>query len=79
MNIADYPQLIRILEGNQKIVYLCGAGASMALGNHRTSWGLWLQNGKSYLSDIEKTEFDKIIGSWTADSMIDAEAIYCMC
>lgn len=71
MNIADYPQLIRILEGDQKIVYLCGAGASMALGNHRTSWGLWLQNGKSYLSDIEKTEFDKIIGSWTADSMID--------
>ena len=51
----------------------------MALGNHRTSWGLWLQNGKSYLSDIEKTEFDKIIGSWTADSMIDAEAIYWMC
>lgn len=72
MNITDYPQLLQILEGDQKIVYLCGAGVSMALGAHRTSWGTWLQNGKSYLSDSEKTEFDRIIGSWTADSMIGA-------
>lgn len=72
MNITDYPQLLQILEENQKIVYLCGAGVSMALGAHRTSWGAWLQNGKRYLNDAEKAEFDRIIGSWTADSMIDA-------
>ena len=59
MNITDYPQLLQILEGDQKIVYLCGAGVSMALGNHRTGWGAWLQNGTSYLSDAEKTEFQK--------------------
>lgn len=72
MNITDYPQLLQVLESDQKIVYLCGAGVSMALGKHRTSWGAWLQNGTSYLSDAEKSEFDRIIGAWTADSMIDA-------
>ena len=54
MHIQDYPQLLQVLEGNQKIVYLCGAGASMALGKHRASWGAWLQNGKHYLTDAEK-------------------------
>lgn len=72
MNITDYPQLLQVLEENQKIVYLCGAGVSMALGEHRTSWGTWLQNGKRYLNNAEKAAFDRIIGSWTADSMIDA-------
>lgn len=72
MPITDYPELLQVLQSDEKIVYLCGAGVSMALGKHSTSWGAWLQNGKNYLTDLQKTEFDKRIGAKTADSMIDA-------
>lgn len=38
MDIHDYPELIDILKQNQKIVFLGGAGLSMALGEHMQSW-----------------------------------------
>ena len=71
-SVASYPQLLKTLATEQKIVYLCGAGASMSLANHRISWPNWLLEGKDYLDDTEKFELDKRIGAWSSDELIDA-------
>lgn len=71
-HVTDYPSLLSTLENPEKIVYLCGAGASMSLGEHRSSWPAWLAAGKTYLTSKEQYEFDTIIGSWTARELIEA-------
>lgn len=40
MNLTAYPQLQSALKQNKNIVYLCGAGLSMALGDHRYDSGV---------------------------------------
>lgn len=71
-NVEDYPQLLKILETDQKIVYLCGTGVSMSLGTHGLSWSNWIIAGKDYLSANDQAELDKKIGSGKADELIDA-------
>lgn len=70
--VANYPQLLKIVATDQKIVYLCGAGASMSLAKHRLGWPNWILAGKDYLSDPDKGELDKRIGSWSTNELIDA-------
>lgn len=70
--VTNYPQLLKALATDQRIVYLCGAGTSMSLANHRLSWPKWILAGKDYLSDSDKEELDRRIGTWTADELIDA-------
>ena len=71
-SISDYPALQRVLESQEKIVYLCGAGASMSLGRHRNSWGTWLDTGKSRLLPAERAEFDALAGSCSTHELISA-------
>jgi hypothetical protein len=71
-HIAQYPQLQEVLESNEKLVYLCGAGASMALGGHRNSWERWLLEGRPYLSPTEQAAFDRTMGSRSADELVQA-------
>jgi len=70
--VANYPQLLKTLATDQRIVYLCGAGASMSLAKHRLSWPNWILAGKDYLSDPDKAELDRRIGAWSTDELIDA-------
>ena len=70
--VANYPQLLKTLATDQKIVYLCGAGASMSLAKHRLSWPNWILAGKDYLSGPDKAELDRRIGAWSTDELIDA-------
>lgn len=35
--ITEYPSLLKALDSREKILYLCGTGASVALGNHTCS------------------------------------------
>lgn len=70
--VANYPQLLRTLATDQRIVYLCGAGASMSLAHHRLSWPNWILAGKDYLDAAGQAELDKRIGSWTTEELIDA-------
>lgn len=49
-NISEYPQLLNAIHSAEKIVYLCGAGASMSLGSHRLSWTNWIAEGRKYLT-----------------------------
>ena len=42
INLTEYPQLQSALKQKKNIVYLCGAGLSMALGSHRHSWYNWI-------------------------------------
>ncbi len=51
--IEKYPGLIEVLNGKDDIVYLCGAGVSMALGKHNVSWGEWLRRGEEYVEGDE--------------------------
>ena len=52
--VEHYPQLLSAVTQSEKIVYLCGAGASMSLGEHQLSWTRWLLAGKSYLTETEQ-------------------------
>ena len=70
--IADYPELMRACEGRNEIVYLCGAGASMALGNHVLSWPRWILAGKAFLSAEEQDELDRAMGAWSTSELINA-------
>lgn len=70
--VADYPQLISAVTNSEKIVYLCGAGASMSLGAHELSWTKWLLAGKEYLMAAEQSELEQRIGNWTTEELIDA-------
>lgn len=71
-NISEYPQLLNAIHSAEKIVYLCGAGASMSLGSHRLSWTNWIAEGRKYLTIPEQNELNLKIGSWTAEELIDA-------
>lgn len=55
-----------------KIVYLCGAGASMSLGAHQLSWTRWILEGKKYLTVLEQTQLEQKIGAWSTGELIDA-------
>lgn len=70
--VLENSRLAEALAADSKIVYLCGAGASMSLGNHRLSWANWLISGKDYLSPADRSEFERRIGSWSANELIDA-------
>ena len=57
-NISEYPQLLNAIHSAEKIVYLCGAGASMSLGSHRLSWTNWIAEGRKYLTIPEQNELN---------------------
>lgn len=71
-HVSEYPQLLNTVLAGQKIVYLCGAGASMSLGSHSLSWVNWILAGKQYLTLEEQDELDHRIGTWTTDELVDA-------
>ena len=70
-SVLDYPQLQDVLSSNQRIVYLCGTGASMSIGSHDLSWAGWISAGKEYLSDDDQHALDKKLGSRETDELID--------
>jgi len=63
MNLTAYPQLKSALKQNKNIIYLCGAGLSMALGGHRYSWYNWIASGSEYLSADESEELQILLNS----------------
>lgn len=70
--VADYPALQKVLESNERMVYLCGAGASMALGDHQNSWGAWLYTGRDLLLPAQQKAFDALAGSSFSHELITA-------
>lgn len=72
ISAAAYPQLMPAVTDSEKIVYLCGAGASMSVGAHELSWTKWLLAGKEYLMAAEQSELEQRIGNWTTEELIDA-------
>ena len=70
--VSTYPQLLNTLITSPRIVYLCGAGASMSLGEHGLSWPRWILAGKDYLSSAEQDVLESKVGNWTTDELIDA-------
>lgn len=73
--VIDYPGLKEILEGERRIVYLCGAGASMSLGNHKLNWENWLLAGKGYLPEDVREVFAKKAESKSSHEMIEAASM----
>lgn len=71
-HISDYPPLQKVLEAGEKIVYLCGAGASMSLGEHQNSWSTWLYAGRSRLLPAQQAAFDALAGSSASHELIAA-------
>lgn len=71
-HIAHFPQLVDILETDEKLVYLCGAGASMSLGDHHTNWPGWILSGNDYLAPMEQQELKRKAGTWSTTELISA-------
>lgn len=71
-HVSDYPVLQQVLKSYEKIVYLCGAGASMSLGQHRNSWGVWLRTGRNRLLPAQQVDFDALAGSSSTHELIAA-------
>jgi len=72
MNLTAYPQLKSALKQNKNIIYLCGAGLSMALGGHRYSWYNWIASGSEYLSADESEELQILLNSKEENALINA-------
>lgn len=72
MKISDYPKFESALSQGRPIIFLCGAGLSVSLGDHAKGWVGWLKEGKAYLSDVEAEELDRRFGSCSASELIDA-------
>lgn len=72
MNLTAYPQLQSALKQNKNIVYLCGAGLSMALGGHRYSWYNWIAAASEYLSADESEELKILLNSKEENALINA-------
>lgn len=72
MKISDYPKFESALSQGRPIIFLCGAGLSVSLGDHAKGWIGWLKEGKAYLSDVEAEELDRRFGSYSASELIDA-------
>ena len=70
--ISDYPKFESALSQGRPIIFLCGAGLSVSLGDHAKGWVGWLKEGKAYLSDVEAEELDRRFGSYSASELIDA-------
>lgn len=70
--MENYPGLQKALSNNQRIVYMCGAGASMSLGSHRLNWPNWILAGREYLDPKNQQELDNRMGAWATDELIDA-------
>lgn len=60
MKISDYPKFESALSQGRPIIFLCGAGLSVSLGDHAKGWIGWLKEGKAYLSDVEAEELDAL-------------------
>ena len=67
-----HPKFESALSQGRPIIFLCGAGLSVSLGDHAKGWIGWLKEGKAYLSDVEAEELDRRFGSYSASELIDA-------
>lgn len=72
INLTAYPQLQSALKQNKNIVYLCGAGLSMALGGHRYSWYNWIAAASEHLPTADKEELQVLFDSKEENALITA-------
>lgn len=72
MLISNYPKLQNILKSDEKIVYLCGAGVSIAFDNRSKNWWNWLQSGRGFLSESDRLFFDELIDKGDTIALTEA-------
>lgn len=68
----DNTELIDTLQSADRLVYLCGAGFSMAIGEHSSSWGNWIRTGASYLEASVRDDIENDLSAGTSSDMIRA-------
>lgn len=71
-HVTDYQQLYSTILGDEKVVYLCGAGVSMSLGNHNLNWSNWILAGKDFLGIEDQKKFETKLGMCSANELINA-------
>lgn len=71
-NLSYCPQLQSALKQNRNIVYLCGAGLSMALGGHRYNWYNWIATAREYLPVSDAEELQILLDSKEEKALINA-------
>ena len=71
MNISNYLDLLNVLKLDEKIVYLCGAGLSIAFDKRSNSWISWLNSGKKYLNEEECAVFEQLISNNDATALTE--------
>lgn len=72
INLSTYPQLQSVLRQDKPIVYLCGAGLSMALGGHEYGWENWIAAARGYMSAAESSELKSLLNLPAENALIKA-------
>lgn len=72
MHISEYPSLMEVLRNNKKIIYIYGAGMSMALGEHRLTWSQWLLSSESYFNEEQAATLHEKMSASDPDSLMQA-------
>lgn len=68
----DNTALLKTLQSAERLVYLCGAGFSMAIGEHSSSWSNWIKTGVSYLDASIRDDIDHDLSHGASGDMIKA-------
>lgn len=51
MKISDYPKFESALSQGRPIIFLCGAGLSVSLGDHAKGWVGWLKETRLWFQE----------------------------
>lgn len=70
--LEDNAEFLNTLRLANRLVYLCGAGFSMSIGEHDANWDKWIRTGASYLEKTVRETIDNKLSSGEADDMIRA-------
>lgn len=65
-------RLLELLKSHKRIIFLFGAGMSLALGNKARTWGGWLKEGRNYLSDSDISVFDAKFDEFSVKGLIQS-------
>ena len=75
VNENSFDLLLKTISTSKRITYLCGAGFSMAIGEHTCSWKNWINEGLKYLNSTQKEKISSLLALNDAESLINAAGL----
>ena len=74
-DLENQDLLFKTLSSSGQVTYLCGAGFSMALGEHSFTWADWINKGLDYIEQERKDKILYLLLNSGTDSLIEAASL----